>query len=232
MQQSFVAHGFTPRDTEYLVVDNSSQNQADAYVAYNAFLVEARAPYIVLCHQDVLLLDEGRKELDALLVELHARDENWGLCGNAGVKEDGTIALRITDPRTANGKAGGPFPARVATLDENFIVVRRAANLALSRDLAGFHMYGTDLCIISHVLGWSAYVISFHLLHKSGGTTDHLYYRSRDELRSKYMRALSPRWVALPTHSVVLIAGSKWVHKVAGMLWRLGIWPRFRTGKR
>ena len=56
----------------------------------------------------------------------------------------------------------GELPAKVHTLDENFIVVRRAANLSLSHDLDGFHLYGTDLCLIADVLGGNRYVIDFH----------------------------------------------------------------------
>ena len=55
----------------------------------------------------------------------------------------------------------GELPAKVHTVDENFIVVRRATNLSLSHDLDGFHLYGTDLCVIADILGGNCYVIDF-----------------------------------------------------------------------
>ncbi len=59
------------------------------------------------------------------------------------------------------------LPIRVGSLDENFIVVKRQANLALSHDMSGFHLYGTDLCIIADILGRTSYVVDFHLCHKA-----------------------------------------------------------------
>ena len=134
MCDSFVAHGFTLHDTEYLYIDNSSGNRIDAYKAYNMFLLEAKSPYIILCHQDVLLLQDGRDRLDQVIAELDAIDAHWGLCGNSGPRADGKLATRITDVYSADRSLHGPFPTRVLNLDENFIVARRSANLALSHN--------------------------------------------------------------------------------------------------
>jgi hypothetical protein len=123
-----------------------------------------------LCHQDILLLEDGRTELEQRLNDLTAHDPEWALCGNAGGVSSTRLAIRISDPYGENQFS--PFPARVTALDENFIVIRRQANLALSHDLSGFHFYGADLCMIADFLGRSAYVIDFHLRHKSAGTTD------------------------------------------------------------
>lgn len=228
MRQSFLQHGFTAEDTEYLVADNSSGNVMDAFAAYNAFLLQARAPHIILCHQDILLLDDGRAKLDRLLSELQQRDPNWGLCGNAGVRDDGVLALRITDPHRADGNMGGPFPVQVSTLDENFIVVRRAANLALSRDLHGFHMHGADLCLVADVLGWSAWVIDFHLHHTSPGKVDSSYHHAKFQLRDKYQRAFRARWIKTPMLHPVFLSGQAALIAAARILHRLGFWPRLR----
>jgi hypothetical protein len=103
---------------------------------------------------------------------------------------------------------GGPFPARVVSLDENFMIVRRLANLAVSRDLSGFHHYAADLCTIADILGWHAYVIGFYLRHHSGGGFDASYDRSRVAIAAKYARALRPRWVHLVTLQPFFIAGN------------------------
>jgi hypothetical protein len=195
MVASMKRGGFGTSDCEYLYIDNSRGNSADAFEGYNRFLTEARGTYILLCHQDILLLEDDRSLLERRLQELDALDPRWGLCGNAGVTSSGKLALRLTDPHGAN-QALGPFPSRVATLDENFIIVRRRANLGLSHDLTGFHLYGADLCIIADILGRSAYVIDFHLHHKSGGTPSRDFYEARLAMMKKYARALRPRWLA------------------------------------
>ncbi len=206
MTASFQQGGFTSADCEYLFLDNRGANSFDAFQGYNIFLSAARGDYIILCHQDIELLENGRADLDALLESLTQHDRNWGLCGNAGGIRPGALALRISDPHGANVAQGGPFPAKVTSLDENFIVVRRDANLALSNNLSGFHLYGTDLCIISYILGYHAYVIDFHLLHKSPGKTDHTFFKLKYELIDKYYWALRPRWITT-TCTLCFISG-------------------------
>ena len=194
MVRSLERGGFGAGDCEYLYVDNSGGNTADAFGGYNSFLSHARGDYIILCHQDILLLEDDRTVLESRLQELHRLDPNWAICGNAGATETGELVIRITDPH-GEDQARGSFPARVASVDENFILVRRDANLALSHDLAGFHLYGADLCIIADILGRSAFVVDFHLRHKSGGVPNRGFYEMRLAMMRKYARALRPRWI-------------------------------------
>lgn len=208
MRQSFAEHGFTDGTTTFLFADNSNGNAFDAYEAYNIFLSEARSRYIILCHQDIVLLEDGYRELVAALEELNSRFPSWGLCGNAGAGQNGVLSVRISDPHVQNNAEGGPFPVPVVALDENFIVVRRDANLAVSHDMSGFHLYGADLCIIADVLGRTAYVIDFHLLHKSGGKLDGSFYDTRDRLAAKYRRAMRPRWIEVTTRQPFFVSGS------------------------
>ena len=220
MCANFIAHGFDPRDTEFLSVDNSRENSIDAFTAYNLFLSEARSPYIILCHQDVQLVHDGRVRLDEIIRTLHRIDPGWGLCGNAGKTFDGLHPIHISDPR-GDHLAWTSFPTRVVSLDENFIVVRRSANLAVSSDLHGFHMYGTDLCLIAEVLGRHAYVVDFHLLHKSGGTFDDSLSEAKDRFRKKYSFAFRPRWVYLPTPGDVFLTTSETRNFLARVLKKL-----------
>lgn len=206
MRQSFMVGGFDSTHCEFLTLDNSLGNIADSYVATNEFLLASRAPYIILCHQDVLLLKDGCCELEDCLASLHTRFPNWAIAGNAGMTEDGWPVTCISDP--GNGEnIFGDRPTEVVSLDENFLVVRREANLAVSRDLGGFHHYGTDLCVIAGVLGWSAHVIDFLLRHNSSGTIDKRYYASADAVRHKYARAFRPRWVPTIIGEHLFLAG-------------------------
>jgi hypothetical protein len=215
MLSSFARNGFHAPNCEYLHVDNSRQNQLDGYAAMNVFLRAARGRYVIICHQDVVLMEDGYAELSARLAELERIDTRWGLAGNAGGKylagmDD--LARSITDPHGVNQRFG-PLPHRVTALDENFLVVKANANLAASSDLAGFHCYAMDLAIIADVLGFRSYVIDFHLHHKSAGKVadrrslrpgEVHYENARAALKSKYAERFAPRWVSSPTTEVLL----------------------------
>lgn len=194
MRASFMAGGFGPADCEYLYIDNTGPAQTCAYRGLDAALAAARGQHVILCHQDVRLLADGREELDLRLAELNRLDPSWALAGNAGGVRPGVLAIRITDPHGANQRIG-TFPERVATLDENFIVVRRASRVGFSRELTGFHLYGADICLMAEVAGHAAYVIDFHLVHLSGGVKSPAFYEARERFREKWRRVLSPRWI-------------------------------------
>ena len=125
--------------------------------------------------------------------------------GNAGGVSPGSLALRITDPHGADQHVG-QLPARVMSLDENFIVVRRDARVGFSVDLSGFHFYGADICLNADVMGHSAYVVDFHLLHLSAGTKNLAFDDMEARFRAKWSRALAPRWMQT-TCSLLRLSG-------------------------
>jgi hypothetical protein len=216
MVGSFREHGFAPPDCEFIYLDNAGGNRLSAYRGLNRLLQEARGDYVILCHQDVRLLEDGRAELDLRLAELSLRDPKWALAGNAGGTAPGKLALRISDPHGRDQRVGD-LPERVDTLDENFIVCRRSARLSLSHDLDGFHFYGTDLCLLADVRGFNAYVIDFHLEHLSGGTTDGTFWAAESAFRAKYARAFRPRWLQT-TCALVFLSGHQVPHILGGAL--------------
>ena len=128
MRATFRAFGFAEPDCEFLsittFIDNTGAGQTEAYAGLNRLLDEARGRFVILCHQDVRLIGDGRAELDRRLADLERRDPGWALAGNAGGVRPGQLALRISDPHGANRRVG-ELPARVVTLDENFIVMKR-----------------------------------------------------------------------------------------------------------
>ncbi len=204
--------GFCQQDCEFLIVDNTESNQMDAYAAINRMLAEARGRYVVLCHQDVELLEaRGILEHQLAYLEVHAPD--WALAGNAG-GDDRQLHIRITDPHGAD-QHSGDLPARVFSLDENFIVVNGARRIAASGDMRGFHLYGLDLCVVADVLGYSSWVIGFHVLHKSRGNVGErdsesalAFYPSRQRLVDKYRRAFRRRRVRTTCTRVTLAPAS------------------------
>lgn len=215
MRESFAARGFDATSSEFLYLDNRGPEQTGAYRGLNALIHAARGRHVILCHQDVRLLSDDIDTLDRCLADLDRRDPRWALAGNAGGLAPGVLALRISDPHGAD-RNSGDLPQRVMSLDENFIVMKRAARIGCSADLDGFHFYGPDLCLNADIAGHSAWVIDFHLLHLSGGTKGPDFHAAEYAFRAKWSRALRPRWMQT-TCALVRLSGSG-VGREAGRL--------------
>ena len=215
MVASFRAGGFTGPEVEFL----AARSAPSASLGLNALLARARGDIVILCHQDVRLLADQRDELEHRLAELSGRDPGWALAGNAGGVAPGQLAMSITDPH-GRGRRMGTLPARVMSLDENFIVVRAEAGIRLSRDLDGFHLYGADICLVADVLGWSAWVIDFHIEHLSPGKKDASFALAERRFRAKWSRALRPRWMQT-TCTLLRLSGNPIGHVLGGMQQKL-----------
>jgi hypothetical protein len=215
MKSSFISGGFLVEDCEYILADNTAPPQAGAYRGLNALLNAARGEFVILCHQDVRLLTDTRCDLDKRLAHLSGIDPRWALAGNAGGIRPGELAIRITDPHGANQHAG-VLPARVQTLDENFIIVRRDARIGFSIDLAGFHYYGADICLHADIAGYTAYVIDFHLAHLSAGRKDGKFRDMEEEFRSAWQMKLRARWLQTTCNLVHISGGT--ISQITGRL--------------
>jgi hypothetical protein len=215
MRATFRAFGFGGPDCEFISIDNTGASQTEAYAGLNRLLDRARGRFVILCHQDVRLIGDGRQDLDRRLADLEARDPGWALAGNAGGIRPGRLALRITDPHGVDRRVG-ELPERVVTLDENFMVMKRSARLGFSRDLAGYHLYGADLCLVADILGYSSYVIDFHLEHLSAGTISADFHAAETAFRAKWSRALRSRWLQT-TCALVPVSGDRLDRLIGGV---------------
>lgn len=206
MLDSFIHKGFTRDICEYLHIDNSQSTTYDAYEGLNVFLQKAKGKYVILCHQDILLHDNDINDLKKLIEEITLKDENWAILGNAGGINLKWIATHITQ---GSGRVLKQeyLPLKTKSVDENFMVVKRDANIALSRNLKGFHFYGTDICLIANVLGYNSYIIEFNLTHKSNGKKDKEFYRLEKALKYKYQKAFSGRYLST-TFSRMYLSGN------------------------
>ena len=81
---SFARLGFSPDNSEFLAADNRSGNRFDGYSWTKTLLAEARGRYVIFCHDDVELIEDGHDALLARLAELDAIDPAWLLAGVAG----------------------------------------------------------------------------------------------------------------------------------------------------
>jgi hypothetical protein len=188
MAGSYVNAGFTGDICEYIYIDNSEKNNLDAYEGLNLFLQTARSEYIIICHQDVLINFDNIDALNRQIEEISLLDPNWAILSNAGGLENDLYQRIVSHVVYEDGHEQiiGTLPQKVCTVDENFMVIKRSANLALSHDLSGFHLYGTDICLIAELMGYSAYAIDFKLTHKSYGNPDNSYSALMEKLAAKY----------------------------------------------
>ncbi len=190
MQHSFEACGFT-EDCEYIIADNTSENNFDAYNAINRFIRESRGKYLIIVHQDVRCIDT-RAQLVQCLEELSIIDNRWAICGNAGAIGYHQFIYHITNAGKIIRHSN--LPAKVSSLDENFLIIKKDASIIASSDLSGFHLYGTDLCMIADYLGYTCYVIPFMVRHLSLGNLPELNKNAKlfieqygRKIRSRYM---------------------------------------------
>ena len=211
MTEKFITAGFTNDVANYVYVDNTRHNKYDGYEGVRKLIESTAGDYIIICHEDVEPIDTI-DQLENCIGQLDAIDPQWAFCGNAGGIAMGKLAIRITDPKGKNRNIGGPFPRKVMSLDENFILTKRSTSLTPSRDLSGFHFYGTDLCLQGHMKGWNSYVIDFHLRHEGGASRTNQSTKSSDRnlefhnsfvetknrLIDKYSNLLGPRWIQTP----------------------------------
>ncbi|HEX3384281.1 MAG TPA: hypothetical protein VHS53_03790 [Mucilaginibacter sp.] len=194
MRNSFRDSGFHEDICEYLYIDNSRENTYDAYDGINRFLRAAKGRYIILCHQDILLGDRTIDELRAKIADIDSKDPRWAILSNAGGINLKYTAMHVIQ-KSGNVLHEPLLPLKTETVDENFIVVKSEANLALSADLSGFHLYGTDICLVADILGYSSYVIDFLFIHKSDGNADKRFYGLKTEFIKKYRRAFRSRFI-------------------------------------
>ena len=197
MLDSFNKAGFNEENSEFIYADNSNGNKYDGYKGVSRFLDMACGKYIIICHQDILLKFDDIDILNQRIKEMDKLDNSWAILANAGYKNFNDVALRISDPHGDN-RNFTPFPAKVQSVDENFMVIKKSANLTISNDIDGFHLYGTDLCLLASMIGYKSYVIDFHLYHKSAGTCGTNFYEVKQKLIQSYEKKLKIKMLRTP----------------------------------
>lgn len=220
MLQSFIQAGFTETICEFLYIDNIAQNTFDAYQGLNYFLQEAHGELIIICHQDVLINLHRIENLENRIAEIEKLDPTWAILSNAGGIENNLYQRVSVHINYANNfkQTAGELPQKVCSVDENFIVIKKVANLALSSNLSGFHLYGLDLCLIAELLGFNAYAIDFLLTHKSYGNPDKSYAIVLQSLKQKYFYFMRSRQI-LTTFADFRLSGSAFQRWLLSLKW-------------
>ena len=168
MKQSFETAGFIG-DCQYIIADNTAENNFDAYTAVRRFLQESDALYTIIVHQDVRC-EDSRYILDKCLQSLNEKDPAWAICGNAGAADYKKIVYHINV--AGDIRKSPDLPKRVYSLDENLLIIKTETLISVSANIGNFHFYGTDICIVADMLGYTSYVIPFMVKHLSKGNLD------------------------------------------------------------
>lgn len=186
-------------DCEFLKVDNTRSPQADAYIGLNSLIENATGRYAVLLHQDILFDHDNRDVLEERLNKLQASNASWAVCGIAGRTSGGASVTRISD-KFGDDQKTGLFPSPVVSLDECFLVVKCNTGLRLSADIQGFHLYGTDICLMAEIMGHSAHAIDFHISHLGKGEVREDYHLAAESFKTKWSTAFRDRYLRTTAH--------------------------------
>jgi len=209
MRQSFQMAGFPCDSFERL-----SDAEDNPYAAITRIGHESSAQFPILCHQDVRLdRGAGLQQLKAALAQLDRVAPRWVAAGNCGVTEHGSLVRCVFDP--FGGPTAGPFPAEVATLDENFLVLNRRNHPRCSNGLSAFHLYGTDLCLHARAAGGGAYVIDFPMSHIGGASMATSYDRAAADLAARWNAGYLFAYVITPSGSIFL-SRSRMLRRIFG----------------
>jgi hypothetical protein len=215
MQTSFEKAGFTRNRATFIELRSSGRpGEPEPYSTASELIAERPEPFVILCHQDVRL-DQGHgfDELVTVLLDLEERDPSWAVAGNAGGSRRLRVIRCITDPH--GGSTYRTLPAVVHSLDENFIVLKTGTPVRCSPGLAGFHLFGTDLCLNALESGRTAYVIRFHLRHLSSGRKDAAYHAARDRFVDHWSSKRVARFVRT-TVEVLFLSRSMLLQRTLG----------------
>jgi hypothetical protein len=217
MRRSFGAAGFTEDRASFVELRSTGRpDEPEPFTTISQLIVERPEPYVILCHQDVRL-DQGdglREFLDAI-GELETLDPRWALAGDAGGSAQLTLVRSVTDPHGA--PSNHRLPAKVDSLDENFLVIRCGTGVSCSAELSGFHFYGADVCLNAHLLGRTAYVVDFHVRHLSAGARPPTYIEARERFVDRWSREFEARYFRSST-DVHFFSKSPFLRRTLGTL--------------
>jgi hypothetical protein len=213
MLNTFYQKGFSTLNSEFLYIDNCVSNKGDGFAGLNKFLSKSQAKYIVVCHQDIRLDFDDIAKLEDCIERLESNHPRWAVLGNAGGSSDlSEVYCRISDPHGTD-QSGSKYPIQVSSLDENFLIIKNGLHIGLSTDLAGFHFYGTDICLQASLRGYETYIIDFHLRHLSSGNPGKSFNLCKKALIKKYELALKPRFIRT-TCTPIYVSGTPILNRI------------------
>ena len=152
------------------------RNCPSAADGLNIGIARSETEWVVCVHQDVWLPAGWDRNVAEQLDEAERRFGPIGVAGVYGVGE--VITPRDASQTLAAERVGwvvdrgrmlrdGPeLPARIATLDELVLIVRRDSGPRFDPEL-GFHLYGADICLQASEQGLAVVALAAQCHHNS-----------------------------------------------------------------
>ena len=173
-------------------IDNTKNKYKSMAAAINPHLNKIKYNIFIIAHQDI----EFGKNFDVILRGELDKLNRWGVCGVAGVSDDGNPIGKLLGK---NGKIwneeaaiGGP----VSVVDECCLILSRDNQLLFdAATFSSFHFYGADICLQAKQKGFDNYVLNLPIAHHSDGgkrsvakTTKKTYLKEMKKLEKKWIK--------------------------------------------
>lgn len=175
-----------PAGTFDFIPINADAENLNAATAYNRGLEKAMHEFVIFVHQDVLF---PKGWLIKAVAGIESFTSSAAVFGLVGVRSNGRTAGHISDPH--GHMRWLPMPAKVISLDEHLIILRKSSGLRFDPENPGFHCYGADICLSARAKGVESWVIDAPVTHLSGGKVDDSFFKAADWLLAKHGRALN-----------------------------------------
>ncbi len=175
---------------ELVVIDNRGNRISDNICElYCDAMRRVANDLVFFMHQDVFIPDQWDEKVVSALIDLEQHDPQWGVVGPVGAafrpEDDGRwITGHWADPSTEGWTEAGPLPARVQSLDELCLGLRKSRGISFDPKLPGFHCYGMDLSLTARDMGFSSWAIDAPLWHKYRDRQGARITRKEESLKS------------------------------------------------
>ncbi len=156
---------------QWLLFDNTGNRlSGDLCRIYARGLEQAEGDLVIFAHQDVFFPPGWEQDFSRALEEVAAIDPEWGVIGSVGIAV-GSPQSHVQhfvghwcDP--AGHRRVGVLPAKVQSLDEQWLCIRRNSGVTFDEHMPGLHCYGVDVCMTARARGLQCYAVDAFVWHK------------------------------------------------------------------
>ncbi len=187
---------FRRKSRHQIIIQRGFQNAGNAY---NDGIRQSENDIMVFSHQDLFLPERWDEKLMNNIKAIERENKEWGVLGCFGITAPGGQKGHLWCNANQKNMGAGSKPTVVRSLDEVLLVLSKKRNILFSRDMEGFHLYGTDICLESEKRGLKNYAIDAWCFHNSESTL----YLPREYFKS--VRYIRKKWKdSLPIHTPCL----------------------------